>query len=769
MRLALLPILLLAVLWSPPQTPADQVRIASPSEWARWDLPGDAVEIDPLGVRPRFVRRDIDAVANAPDFGGGIRLVGTDAANALRLIDGDASTFWTPDEDDDLDTWFIEVNLGRAVSARTLRLHFDPQSPPLEFFKILTSDGEPFFNNANSVIPGTLRYNKRQRYSFNESHLIEIDFGLKPLQYIRIEADLKTAGARLSELAVESVGDNLSLRIKERGGNVGIISEIGSKTRELVESTGISGTLTDGDINTYWGTVHRGGSGVQAEQQFGQFEIDLGALFWVDRVRLLGDGSGVAPGKGSGRHRGGVFNYLWYQMSGSDGSLAPDGSLRWEMLGELPSSRDNLQGIVHFEERFPLRKMRHVRLFFPMSDGFQAFNGRIGTTAEIQVFGEGYPAEAVMRSPLFDLGRNMNLSALSWIADLPAATRIELRSRTGNLLAEEYAFYDKNGKEVTQKKWDRLIPSFRGPVDTVRTAGSDWSPWSRTYRQSGQVFLSPTPRRYAQLEARFFSDDPHQAATLNEVALEFGTPLASRTQGEIHPTQVPPGQASLFTYFLRSTLSSSDGGFDRLELVSSAGVDFRQMRVDGVVVSARLEILEDGIAVQLDTPVRRTSLVEIDFESTLFLNQTRFDAFLFNTGQDGQVRQRVDPGDATDQIDSQVNFVSLPNSGRLIGAMALSSPVFTPNGDGINDRLQLTFDLLKVLVPRPLDVSLHDLAGRLIRRLSTDRTTAGHIVLEWDGLDHNSGQVPPGLYMLRIEVEGDDHTDSHSRLVGVAY
>jgi hypothetical protein len=444
---------------------SDQLRITSSSDWREWQLPGDAVDVNGGTLKPSFVRRDINAVTNARDFQeGGIRKVGSNPGDARNLIDGDYQTSWSPDPTDTIENWWIEVDLGRVVSAHKIELHFAADSTPLEFFKILTSDGEPFFSNANSVLPGTLRYNKRWRYSFNAEYVIEIDYELNPLKNIRIETDLPTEDVRLTEIVVRSIGDNISLGIWDRGGSVEITSEATSTIgRTLVESTGISTTLVDGDITTYWGTVHRGGSGTQPEQQIGEFEIDLGALYWVDRVRMLGDDSGIAPGKGSGRHRAGVFNYLWYRFFTSDGSKAPDGSLNWELMGELPSNPRNLKDIRHFQELFPLRKVRHVRLIFPMSNGFEAFNGRVGTTAEWQIFGEGYPAEVKMRSPIYDLGSVQHVSAIDWTADTPVATLVEIRSRTGNLLDEQYIFQDKNGKQVTEKNTEGSFPVSKAP------------------------------------------------------------------------------------------------------------------------------------------------------------------------------------------------------------------------------------------------------------------------------------------------------------------
>ena len=248
----------------------DELLITSSEDWAAWDLPGDALIVENGRLSPGLVRRSINAVANAGDFGGGIRSSGSDASNSFKLIDGDPSTFWTPDINTTIDQAWIEVDLGRVVSAQTIELHFATTGVPLEFFTIWTSDGEPSFNNANSVIPGTLRYNGSKSYSFNANHKIAIDFEKKPLQFIRIEANRTQSdpNVSLSELYIKSIGDNISLGIWQRGGNVSVVSEVGSSFgREIIESSGISNTLVDGDITSYWGTVHRGGSGAQLEQQ----------------------------------------------------------------------------------------------------------------------------------------------------------------------------------------------------------------------------------------------------------------------------------------------------------------------------------------------------------------------------------------------------------------------------------------------------------------------------------------------------------------------
>jgi hypothetical protein len=113
--------------------------------------------------------------------------------------------------------------------------------------------------------------------------------------------------------------------------------------------------------------------------------------------------------------------------------------------------------------------------------------------------------------------------------------------------------------------------------------------------------------------------------------------------------------------------------------------------------------------------------------------------------------------------------VALPAGSRLIDQLRLSAPLFTPNGDGINDRLGLEFNLLMFYLPRPLRVEIFDLGGRKLRSLSQAEAAAGRVGLEWDGLDEGGRLVPPGLYLLRVEAEGDAQAETVSRLVGVAY
>ena len=275
----------------------------------------------------------------------------------------------------------------------------------------------------------------------------------------------------------------------------------------------------------------------------------------------------------------------------------------------------------------------------------------------IQVYGDGYPLAVRLRSPLIDLGNGKNLNSVEWQAQTPLGTHIEIRSRTGNDIVEQYTFHDKNGKEVTQRRYDKLIPSFKGKIDTTRIPGADWSPWSNIYSASGAAFQSPSPRRFMELDVRLVSDSPTQAPRFDWLAVNFSDPLASEVIGEVFPLQVEPGQETLFSYFLRP--STTQDGFDRIAIEATTVPRFDAAFVDGESVEVTIEVLDQGFRATFPRRIRSRQLVELRFTAPVYLQATRFDAFLEDS-QKAQVRQLVDPGDAAPQVESSSNVVRLP-------------------------------------------------------------------------------------------------------------
>lgn len=93
---------------------------------------------------------------------------------------------------------------------------------------------------------------------------------------------------------------------------------------------------------------------------------------------------------------------------------------------------------------------------------------------------------------------------------------------------------------------------------------------------------------------------------------------------------------------------------------------------------------------------------------------------------------------------------------------------FTPNGDRINDEVKISYDVQRLLTPRPVRLDIYDLSGRRMRRLERSVASGGYSVT-WDGRDEDGTTVAPGLYVLRLSAEADDAGSAVLRLIGVAY
>ncbi len=137
------------------------------------------------------------------------------------------------------------------------------------------------------------------------------------------------------------------------------------------------------------------------------------------------------------------------------------------------------------------------------------------------------------------------------------------------------------------------------------------------------------------------SDDPLVAAALDYIALEFSPPLAEGLFGEVFPSQVEPGVEHEFSYFLQAR--SAPHGFDRIALEAPSALRFIEALVDGESAAVSVDSTEGRFALAFSAPIRRRQLVELRFATSVFVQATRFVAFL----EDGEIRQRVDPGNAS--------------------------------------------------------------------------------------------------------------------------
>ena len=243
--------------------------------------------------------------------------------------------------------------------------------------------------------------------------------------------------------------------------------------------------------------------------------------------------------------------------------------------------------------------------------------------------------------------------------------------------------------------------------------------------------------------------------------VRLGQVAIARTPSLLNPEQV--------------LTSATTTKFDRAFVLGDDGV---LRDADGAVLE-RMATGADSIWVRFpfslnaDLPAGQHALIEVQFESQSFREGIEFASFVRSSDSEEGLFQRVDTADkdATELVDSstaQVSLMALP--GSLIQDVVLA-PVFTPNGDGINDELLVHFVLLKVQEERPLDVAFYDLGGRLVGQGQGSAVggKVGTQAFVWDGRDMNGQLVPPGIYLCQIKLEADDQASKLTRLVHVAY
>ena len=185
-RMALVAVLLLGGSY---RLAADLLRYDSVRDWRQWNLPLGAVELTARGViQPTRIEKRTDAVRDLRAFEGGIRAAGSNRAAARFAIDGNPATGWAPDPADDPADWFIEIDLGRAVSAHSVTLVFDAEASPFALFDLLLSTGEPETDFIAAPIEGSLVYRVKERVKENDLHRLTYPIAhidQEPIQFIR--------------------------------------------------------------------------------------------------------------------------------------------------------------------------------------------------------------------------------------------------------------------------------------------------------------------------------------------------------------------------------------------------------------------------------------------------------------------------------------------------------------------------------------------------------------------------------------------------------
>ena len=807
---------------------ADRVAVDE-SDWAQWEVAAGTVQFGPEGVRPHSIREQINAVLDAPNFvsaegvPGGVRAAGVHLAEAAQIIDGQEQTFWEPALDAPLRDWWVEIDLGRLVWAHKIVVKFAPEGlgDPFLQFKVLTSNGLPAFSQSKALrfAPAgrSEGLNKTQRvFEFDLKPSQEADAGFvgDMFQFVQIVATASARGQghevsearwnrlpaeergdvlyflressgvlrpidqaqhaalsaeragpiqyyrrerpRLAEVEVWTQGDNISLGALSRSGLIGGTSNTGTERLAI-----------DGDYKTVWTEQVGVSGGEHIDVEFDrELLFDLGTWFWISRVVIGFDRENIAHG-----FTGAFPNYA---INLSNGQRNPDGSLSYialavrETADQEPGRFSGLFPHIFYQDNaFPLTKARYFKMDYRVLIVPNWANAGI---RELQLYGRGFLPQVTLQSGPMELGRDPRiLSSIHWAADLPPGTQVQFRTRTGNQLDEEIHYFTTAGKEVTVAQYRKLLSFQRGDSTVSVVPGPDWSSWSPFYTASDAPIASPSPRRYAIVEATLRSDDPGQGALLRRMHIALDRPLASQVLGEVQPRQTEQrGERTTFTLSLQPQFQADNRGFDQVLVVLPHGatVDLEEVVVGAERVPVtRLPTGADSLWVRLPAPVTaEAELVALQFSGVLYLASNAF-AVQVGLGEgDERVWQRVDAGRRLQ--------VLTPFSGGLLGEVIASANPFTPNGDGINDIVELVFPVFAVQNAKALVLEVYGLDGRRVRhKAPVVASAAGVHRLTWDGRDDQGRLTPPGLYLCRVGVEVDAEVKQTTitKLVANAY
>ena len=457
--------------------------------------------------------------------------------------------------------------------------------------------------------------------------------------------------------------------------------------------------------------------------------------------------------------------------------------LRWvrnqdPQLTVLESNRENLDPVV--ELRFPTESIRWITA--------QAFPLRDWEVAEFEVYGEGFVEETVLVTQILDFGQPINWGKIRWDADVPEGTRIEVRTRTGNS-PDPSLYFDENIngdiRPITLAAYEKLDPSGRLPTvyDT-----DNWSFWSPPYDfaaglrnsdapaeewRDGTPLLSPGPSRYIQLAFRLFSTFT-TAPRIRSFTIQFGdAPAARQILGEVWPIAVDSFAPMEFTYVVRPEFSAADTGFDRLEIRTHAQVqavsivkrDGTDLDLDAFVP----DIQDDHFVVsfpRLQGEDDSFKQLEVRFVVPVLRFGTEFSGWVFDSNDPDQIKQQIRPGNATFRFSGDGLAVNTPVGGRLLVDIAVTSNPLTPNGDGVNETVEIAYKLREVTANRPVQLAIYNLAGQLVVELPPITARSGEFAHRWDGRDAAQQLVPPGTYIWRLQLE---EKEERAGILVVAY
>ena len=438
----------------------------------------------------------------------------------------------------------------------------------------------------------------------------------------------------------------------------------------------------------------------------------------------------------------------------------------------------------------------------------------LGTISEFEVYGEGFPKRATYRSKIIDLGAEQNFGRLFFAAtpmrfvageaveapDARAFAEVEVRTGRDDD-PNIYHEYTVTGKEkvVSRDRYENdLRTGFartcascdfvqRSPRPGMRAAitydRDNWTFWSTPTPQSG-LPLNLESGSFIQVLITLHSTRFADFVRLDSLWVERAPLLAARVLGEVAPLadprpahgfgEVALGEMVEFAYDLSASFSGGNQrGFDQVRIHTGARPAFKELLVGGQATDpAAIREEDDGLTVILSERVTRANNtpLRIVFAAEVFELATTF----LGTVTDSEAETLPQPivsGDASELLSTnslRVLSVSAQQP-ALLQNLRFSTPVLTPNGDGVHDELHVAYALYGLPEQVPVELTVYALDGRRVTAVPQGLQTAGPQTARWDGRDADGRALPPGVYLISVALQSEHRAASVLRPVGLAY
>ncbi len=495
----------------------------------------------------------------------------------------------------------------------------------------------------------------------------------------------------------------------------------------------------------------------------------------------------------------------------------------WQSAGYEPfrqmiaNATENLDPTVHVD--FPRQYVRYFRWRRQLSvvdeeavntcqdcgsEGVQA-QALKGSIGGFEIFAEGVPQRTVYLSQIVDLGEVVNFGRLHWSAtalrledgmvveapDAPVWLRAEVRVGRDDDPATYNEFTDLGReKEVSREDYEALTPPFnREPQPGLRASvgydSENWSFWSVPFTEPGGD-LRLRSGSHLQLNLALESRDFDAWIRLDSLWIETAPLLADAVYAEVAKlddlqptrgiTEVELGQQTEFVYEIRAEFGAGTKlGFDALRIHTGSKAIFRSLEMGSPFATVNpAQVIEgkDSLIIRLSEKISRTNNapIRVVFASEVFELAATFAGEIFNANSES-LPQPIEPGDASETIATSSLQVlgAASKSPDFIQSLTLSTPVLTPNGDGIHDQLDISYSLFRLTTPVSTALEVYALDGRRVVHIEQGMQGAGIHQLGWDGRDQTGQLLSPGFYLLSVSLLTEIAQTKQLLVLGIAY